>query len=132
MISSWTQVVKVGGWFSWWQSNFGESVVTIDEVQTSYKDEEFWLLTVKIMDNSAKFRIIIFVSYGSPTSDVVGVIPFPLHDRQRVTLRPSEHEDDIPSVGLYLTKQSSRTVSQSATAPVLRTCFFLTPSLTEH
>ena len=99
-------------WSVWFKNNVDENtVVIIDEGQTTYKNTGFWAL-LKQMDNSTKFRIIIFTSYGSGTSNLPGSdsapgsdaasTPFPLDDRQQVSLRPVEHPDGLPSAGLYL------------------------------
>jgi hypothetical protein len=113
VILNWLKTVGQD-WLVWFNNNVNENtVVIIDEGQTTYKNIGFWAL-LKQMDNSTKFRIIIFTSYGSGTSISPGSdsasgsdaasTPFPLDDRQQISLRPVEHPDGLPSAGLYLRK----------------------------
>jgi hypothetical protein len=78
LIRSWSEVTSAGGWDSWSKKHrFGaQSVVLVDEAQSSYKEDAFWFGTVKpAMDPICPYRIVLFASYGSP----VPISWIPLH-----------------------------------------------------
>ncbi|KAG8938885.1 hypothetical protein FRC03_006826, partial [Tulasnella sp. 419] len=116
-IPSWHQIEEAGGWQAW-QTSVGfnhRSVALLDEAQVSYRDEEFWLKTVKMIEpsyicdlnppiNKSILRIIVFVSYGRPSLWVSPYTPLIVPDNKRVTLHQVDRKDGIPPVGLYLTE----------------------------
>ncbi|KAG8926802.1 hypothetical protein FRC02_008656 [Tulasnella sp. 418] len=116
-IPSWHQIEEAGGWQAW-QKSVGfkhRSVALLDEAQVSYRDEEFWLKTVKMIEpsyiydlnppiNKFILRIIVFVNYGSPSLRVSPYTPLIVPDNKRVTLHQVDRKDGIPPVALYLTE----------------------------
>jgi hypothetical protein len=114
-----TEVFVIGTWpdnTNWreylstkcgWKLNDG-SVLIIDEAQRTNGDLDLWDFLFKaISANPEQFqnRIILFSSYGSPNGSAVGGSPMVIPHRQKVTLRPIEHNDDIPPIGLFLTSE---------------------------
>ncbi|PVF96379.1 hypothetical protein CPB86DRAFT_762176 [Serendipita vermifera] len=84
----------------------GSNIVIIDEAQLTYHDSSFWNGYFKTIDYTHRDRVILFASYGSPagrvSAEVVGT-PMVIPDAQRVSLRPVDHQDGIPPVGLLFT-----------------------------
>jgi hypothetical protein len=81
-----------------------EIAFIFDEAQLSYGDGDLWnniFKSIRFHDD----RAIAFASYGSLTSRITidGTL-IVIDDMQRVTLRPIQHDDDIPSVGLFFTR----------------------------
>ena len=57
------------------------------------------------MHESRDCPAIVFASYGSSTSRIrIEGTPIRLVDLQRVTLHPINHEDDLPPVGLFFSR----------------------------
>jgi hypothetical protein len=87
-----------------------ETAFIFDEAQATYSDSRLWHQFFKSMHTFKRCRAIIFCRYGSPSLRMnVGEsleIPTPIMvaDRLRVTLRHIDHEDDIPPVGLFFTR----------------------------
>ena|ERR1700722_12343237 len=93
------------------------SVIILDEAQLSYWDKSLWATFFKpICDGQWQNRVAIFTSYGSATSsshekrenDVVPT-PMVIPLVKKITLRPVEHLDGIPPVGLFLTYSEFQT-----------------------
>jgi hypothetical protein len=83
-----------------------ETVFIFDEAQLSYEDIDLWADFFRSMHAYEDRRAIVFASYGSPSSRIsFEGIPMLLNDRQRVTLRPIHHEDDLPPVGLFFSRE---------------------------
>ena len=80
------------------------SVLLLDEAQASYEDLELWTIFKSIGDKFINNRVIAFISYGSTTSDytVPGSTPIIVPICRQVTLRPIDHNDGTPPVGLFL------------------------------
>ena len=76
-----------------------------DEAQDSYEDEFLWGYFLKGVQDGLfnEYRVILFCSYGSPSSRPVyhrrGGTPLVLADEARVSLRPTER-----SLGLLLSR----------------------------
>ena len=76
-----------------------------DEAQSTYWDVELWRDFFKNLNGSKDTQAIIFTSYGSAsTRFFLKGIPIDLNDMQRVTLNAIPYDDDLPPVGLRLTK----------------------------
>ena len=88
-----------------WDDN-RPSVLIFDEAQLTYRDGGLWNSLFKpTSDNDMHHRIIIFVSYGSPTRiNPQGTAMF-IKKPQMVTLAPIDHNDGLKPVGLYLTRR---------------------------
>jgi len=100
-----------GGWRKWlakdgtWNSQ-AESVLIVDEAQTSYWDVDFWTY-IKGIRKNWPHRVITLASYGSSGSDSSFPTPFSPFQRQVVGLRAIDHGDGIAS-GLLLTQDEFR------------------------
>ena len=83
-----------------------ETVFIFDEAQTTYNDTNLWNDFFKSINYYPQFRVILFSSYGSPTTRYVTAIgtPIIIPDRQRVSLRHIQHGDNLPAVGLFFTR----------------------------
>ena len=110
-ISGWPtkEVVAMGDWKrqlkrrGWVEKN--ETVFILDEAQTSYGDSDLWNNFFKSIHDYPHCRVIIFASYGSPTTRfIIRGTPIFIPDRQRVTLRPIQHEDNLSAAGLLFTR----------------------------
>jgi hypothetical protein len=108
-----------GGWQNYFEQEKGwvkgnKTVFVFDEGQLSYGDLNLWNSFSKSIaenpdpypdPNSDSERVIIFASYGSPSSRfAIEGTPMVLNDVQRVTLRAIQHDDNQPAVGLYFTQ----------------------------
>ena len=72
----------------------------------TYQDEELSVDLLKNLPDHQNLRAILFASYGSPTSRVLGdnsTTPIHLQTGQRVTLKPIHHNDHLPAIGLLFT-----------------------------
>ncbi|KAE8378205.1 hypothetical protein BDV26DRAFT_261958 [Aspergillus bertholletiae] len=84
-------------------------VMILDEAQGSYDDPDFWNDIIKsISDNPLKYklRIILFCSFGSPSTGVEKsnrYTPVNIPRRQRITLTPQSDEES-PQIGLFYTE----------------------------
>jgi hypothetical protein len=113
MIDAWLpdMVMAIGGWEyflettkRWVKSE--ETVFIFDEAQLSYEDTGLWNSFFKSMHIYDNRYAIIFASYGSPTSRInIKGTPIIIPDPQRVTLRPVDHGDDLPAVGLFFNRR---------------------------
>ena len=82
-----------------------KTVFIFDEAQLSYCDVPLWVTFFKSMHDYRDRRAITFASYGSPSSRIsIEGTPIRLVDSQRVTLRPINHEDGLPPVGLFFSR----------------------------
>ena len=77
-----------------------------DEAQLSYWDIDLWTGFFKDIKSSTPDRwAIVFASYGSASSRFkIKGTPIVLRDMQRVTLRPIDHGDALPAVGLLFSQ----------------------------
>jgi len=76
-----------------------------DEAQLSYCDGDLWNNFFKIIHEFSNCRVIVFASYGSPASQVsIAGTPIFIMDHQRITLCPTQYNDDLPSAGLLFTQ----------------------------
>lgn len=104
--------------------NARNTVICIDDAQSTYYDEEFWSFIKMLDSGSASF--ILFCSYGSPGPEPVQVksgTP-PIFGRvQRISLQWEENPSMDPPIGLLLLKDEAndliaRCCSQNANLPV--------------
>ena len=109
-----TNLIMINTWVNdgtHWQTqlaahnyNFnGPNTVIIDEAQLRYWDTEFWNSYLKDFDFRSCNRIILFVSWGNPIGRVSAmgtkmVVP----TSQIISLRPVDHQDELPPGGLFL------------------------------
>jgi len=84
----------------------GPNTLIIDEAQLTYWDTGFWNSYLKAINDRSRDRIILFVSWASPTSrvSVKGPTPIVVPATQSINLRPTNHLDHLPPVGLLLSK----------------------------
>jgi len=96
----WEEVLGHMGWV-----RDQQAVFIFDEAQLTYRDGDLWGNFFKAILLYSKCRAIAFASYGSPASRVnMAGTPFFIMDTQRITLRPTQHDDDIAPVGLLFTQ----------------------------
>ena len=82
-----------------------KTVFIFDEAQRSYRDEKLWHIFFKSIHDFKNCRVIIFASYGSPTSLFTdGGTPIPIINAKKITLRAIEHDDKLPAAGLLFTR----------------------------
>lgn len=96
----------------------------IDEGQSSYWDQEFFVNFVKPLGPSWHPRVVIFVGYGSvtnqlefergPSSTYFSTTPIIIPHCQRITLRPSD--DNV--LGLLLGQQEFEEMFQKFHPPI--------------
>ena len=99
---SYDVVLKQKGWVE-----HEKTVFIFDEGQLTYTDEGLWNDFFKSVHESRGLRrVIVFASYGSPTSRIIikGNTPMDLPDHQRVTLRHVDHGDGLRPAGLLFTQ----------------------------
>ena len=82
-----------------------QTLFIFDESQLSYLDGDLWNNFFKAIPSFPKCRAIVFASYGSPASriNMAGTSIF-IMNCQRITLRPTQSDDDIPPAGLLFTR----------------------------
>lgn len=81
------------------------TVFIFDEGQVSYGDTDLWNNFFKSIHEYPLCRAIIFVSYGSPTTEIsIRGAPIVIADQQKVTLCATQYEDDLPAAGLLFTR----------------------------
>jgi hypothetical protein len=103
------EIGELGGWRHYLEKKGWiereRTVFIFDEAQLSYGDWDFWNGFLKSMNDFDDRRAIAFVSFGSPTSRInIKGTPITLVGPQRVTLRPISHDDGLPSVGLFFSR----------------------------
>jgi hypothetical protein len=110
VIDSWLESDK--SWFKRLPENYnsrGPNIIIIDEGQSTYWDNGFWHSFLKpIINDATPNRVILFASYGSPRGGfaigrTIAIIP----DKNRVSLQPVDHGDQIPPAGLFFTTGNS-------------------------
>ena len=107
-ISGWPveEVKRFGGAYGYLYRRKGwvpekKTVFIFDDAQMSYKNMELWNDFFKTMHGYNNCRAIAFTSYGSPTSRVYTQgTPLEWANVQTVILRPLNHGDGLPPVGL--------------------------------
>jgi hypothetical protein len=99
-LPSWRTETAKGGWRQWLAD---ESVLIVDEAQTSYWDTNFWA-KIQDIDKDSPFRLITFASYGSTGADASFMIPHYPYQTQVVGLRAVDYGDGV-AVGLLLTER---------------------------
>lgn len=107
-IDSWP---KDGDWQNRLETEYGwkiddGSVLIIDEAQLTYEDTGLWNTLFKPFSaypEQYDNRIILFANYGSPAGAAVGGTTMVIPPRQRITLRPVDHDNGIVPIGLFLT-----------------------------
>jgi hypothetical protein len=121
VIDHWSHDTEVG-WASRLTPQYDPSpearnIIIIDEAQSTYWDFGFWNSFLKSLYITSPNRVILFASYGSPHRRMsVEGTPFQIPDEQRVSLRPVDHRDEIPPVGLFLMREEfNDMVKKSAT-----------------
>ena len=111
-ISNWPiQEVKTsGGAYAYLQMQgwvpSDKTVFIFDDAQASFEDVVLWNDFFKTIHGYDKRRAIAFIGYGSPMSRTYTQgIPIEWNDSQRVTLRPIDHGDGLPAVGLFFSRE---------------------------
>jgi hypothetical protein len=93
------------GWQEWlasWRSR-SNGVLILNEAQTSYWDDSFWLSFIKSINACTPYMVILFASYGSASRNLLtDSTPLHVKDCQHVGLARGPTED---SVGLLLTRE---------------------------
>jgi hypothetical protein len=110
-IPSWKldEVEGCGGWYLYLKNKKawvpGEKTVFVfDDAQVTYRDGELWNELFKNIHEHRDRRAIAFASYGSPISSmVIQGTPIVIAPAARVSLYPTNHEDDLPPAGLLYT-----------------------------
>jgi hypothetical protein len=99
-INDWKIELQRRGWV---EEN--KSVIILDEAQVSYSDADLWKNFFKSIHEYPFCRVIIFASYGNPTTQIeIRGTPIIIPDKQRVTLRAIRHNDNLPAAGLLFTR----------------------------
>jgi len=103
-------VKEAGGYFGYLQKQGWapdrDTLFVFDDAQVSYHDADLWGCFFKSIHQYNNRRAIAFTSYGSPSSRVqVQGTPVQWNAYQRVTLRPIEHNDGLPSVGVLFSQE---------------------------
>lgn len=96
-----------GRWRKWlsprWNSQL-DSVLIVNEAQSSYWDKDFWLDLIKLIKPESRIRVITFASYGSAGRNIYDpMFRILISPRQNISLFALDHGDGI-AVGLLLTK----------------------------
>ncbi|TDL20257.1 hypothetical protein BD410DRAFT_899617 [Rickenella mellea] len=80
------------------------SILIVDEAQTSYYEQGFWL-TLKNINDSCPFLVITFASHGSAGQNLEHTIsPFRIRQEQNVSLLRRDFGDGV-SIGLFLSRR---------------------------
>lgn len=133
-----TQVVFLSGWIEdivrqptyynenveqkGWNISNPKSVLVIDEAQETYSDKNFWVGKVKKIANemfvTMKGRIILFASYGSPSMRFLNfnTTPILIPESRRIGLWPIDHDNGLPSVGLFLSRDEYPAIASNGVA----------------
>lgn len=101
------------------------TIICIDDAQSTYYDDEFWSFLKMLSSDSATF--ILFCSYGNPGPEPVEVksgTPPIFGQLQRISLQWEESPSMDPPIGLLLLKDEAddliaRCCAQNANQPVL-------------
>jgi hypothetical protein len=81
----------------------GPNTLIIDEAQLMYWDFEFWNTYLKEISFRPRDRIILFVGWGHPTGRVsVKGTNMSFQANHTISLRPIDHQDELPPAGLFL------------------------------
>jgi hypothetical protein len=95
------------GWRKWLSPRWNfqpDSVLIVDEAQSSYWDSTFWLELIQTIKPDSRFRVITFASYGSAGCNIYDPMTrIHISPRQNISLFALDHGDGI-AVGLLLTK----------------------------
>lgn len=95
------------GWRKWLSLRWNfqpDSVLIVDEAQSSYWDSTFWLELIQTIKPESQFRVITFASYGSAGCNIYDPMTrIHISPRQNISLFALDHGDGI-AVGLLLTK----------------------------
>jgi hypothetical protein len=98
--------------------NSVEKYVLFDNGQDTYWDRGLWETLVKSIPGRRDLRVVLFCSFGSPTSQplhYVGGTPLRLDSRARISLVPNEEQvDQYGSAGLLLTREEFNEVIERA------------------
>ena len=82
-----------------------QTVFVFDGAQLSYVDGDLWNNFFKSIHLYSNCRAITFTSYGSPTTPImIQGTPIIISDERRVTLRAIQHDDGLPSAGLFFSR----------------------------
>jgi hypothetical protein len=103
-------IKATGRWRNYFEIEKGwvedqQTVFVFDEAQLSYVDGDLWNNFFKSIHLYSNCRAIAFTSYGSPTTPImIQGAPIIISDERRVTLRAIQHEDGLPSAGLFFSR----------------------------
>ncbi|OCB91863.1 hypothetical protein A7U60_g858 [Sanghuangporus baumii] len=99
---SWENYLAGEGWV---KSRGVETIFIFDDAQTTYADHKLWLFFFKSLQ-WFNVRAIAFASYGSANQRIrIRGSPIDTPPGSRITLRPVDHNDGLPSVGILFTEK---------------------------
>ncbi|KAL5478279.1 hypothetical protein ACEPAI_2463 [Sanghuangporus weigelae] len=97
---SWSRYLAGEGWV-----RGRETIFIFDEAQMTYADDKLWLQFFKGL-RLLDARAVLFASYGSASSRIqFNGSPVDIPSRSKITLRPVDHNDWLPSVGILFTEK---------------------------
>lgn len=95
-----------------------DTVLLLDEAQTTYKNRYFWNMFLKSIERISGVYVVLFSSYGSPKRqpvDLIGLTPPVLTADQRIGLQIDENQG-FPPAGLLLTITEAESIMSLASS----------------